>query len=584
MDILTHRQRIGNQLIDRAPKVCERDTETSQRIGKVLTYCTAPQSMQCIAGIVNTTIYAEAVISLDSTEHTIHEIYISPENCVWKRLRPTNTSYVIYTFIVPVLSCFGLCANFINAIVFMRPKMTPSAFSYLAALSCLDCFSCLLILFTALSRSIFFYSPFWTKYDFQWQTPLFGISTGAANLLLGSVSCDRWIYLRHGIANGTGPPRFCRRKVARRVIVMIIFVAVLLNIPYFFIFVVNDDGTIVAHKLYYSTYYKIHNWASFILLTLLPAIFLVIGNIAIIIAFRRWTKQSKKCHGNGNPKTTQKRYHHQMKLTVTIIILIMLYLIGELPAAMTSRKSAVNLLFGGDISRVDFIVMARLEMICLILNSFQLSMNILVYAFINPSFMPELFDCLRGASDVCCNILCLAPLIRCMRRNCCSSKNVNKQSANDEVDCGCEPTHSRKECECESQPRESRKSVRKRVEQCSASLSDSGNGNWDTEPDEAAGVLGFSLCRYWQNSVTTQHMPNHSGFGSERGSHEQCEVWTTDVTWKRSSSFGEYAFDNLALQVSVTSGRRKETGEEDGKHGDESTAAPHQAKRHSLAI
>lgn len=210
--------------------------------------------MQCIVGISNNIKNAtEATLTLRYINLTTHDIYIPEEHCVWKRGEPTVTAYAIYAFVVPVLSCFGLCANFINAIVFMRPKMTPSAFSYLAALAWLDCFSCLLILFTALSRSIFFNSHFWMTYDFQWQTPLFGISTGAANLLLGSVSCDRWIYLNYGIANGCGPPRFCRRKIARRIIVVIIIISVILNLPYFLIFVVNDDGTFVTHKLYYTT-------------------------------------------------------------------------------------------------------------------------------------------------------------------------------------------------------------------------------------------------------------------------------------------------------------------------------------------
>ncbi|XP_017470498.1 PREDICTED: uncharacterized protein LOC108362147, partial [Rhagoletis zephyria] len=516
---------------------------------------------------------AQATISIDSTNHSIHEILFAPENCVWKRSEPTFAEYVIYAFVVPVLSCFGLCANFINAIVFMRPKMTPSAFTYLAALGWLDCFSCILILLTALSRSVFYNSIFWMRYDFQWQTPLFSISTGAANLLLASVSCDRWIYLRHGIANGGGPPWFCRRKVARRVIGLVIVISVIINIPYFFVFVVNDDGTFKAHKLYYTTFYKISNWSSLTLLTLLPAIFLVVGNIAIVIAFRRWTQQSRKFqrNGNANSKTTQKRYHHQMKLTITIIIIITLYMVGELPAAMTSRKSALNLLFGGDVSRVNFSLICRLELICLTLNALQLSMNILVYAIINPSFIPEFFDCLRGASDACCSILCLMPLIKCVRRNCCSTKNDKQLDTNRGIECGLEhkTVDIRKECESESQRVEVRKSVRGGNEGRSASET----GNWDTEPEEAAGVFGFNLYRNWQNSVTTRRKPNPYRHSGRHSTHEH-EVWSTEMAWKRSTSFSEYVFDNQVLQIDtvieeVTRARLEEIEKQEKKQCNE---------------
>lgn len=170
--------------------------------------------------------------------------------CVWRRSELTALEFVIYAFVVPSLAFFGLCANFINGIVFMRPKMTPSAFSYLAALSWLDCISCLLITLTAFSRSFLYSSTFWMAYDFQWQTPLFGITTGAANLVLACVSLDRFIYLRWGIPNGT--PKFCRRVVARNMIMAVILLAIVVNVPYFCVFVVNDDGTFETTEFYFS--------------------------------------------------------------------------------------------------------------------------------------------------------------------------------------------------------------------------------------------------------------------------------------------------------------------------------------------
>ncbi|XP_013119379.2 C-C chemokine receptor type 6 [Stomoxys calcitrans] len=360
--------------------------------------------MQCIestktfATTTITTSLTAVLLSSISPDSSLSKESDENVECVWRRGELSAVDFVIYAFVVPSLAFFGLCANFINAMVFMRPKMTPSAFSYLAALSWLDCVSCMLITLTAFSRSFFYSSNFWMAYDFQWQTPLFGISTGAANLILACVSLDRFIYLRR---MGNGTPAFCRRIVARHMIVAAILIAIAINMPYFFVFVVNDDGSFETTPFYFSKYYMVHNWLTFVLLTLLPAIFLMVGNTAILIAFCRWTKKSKKCKNSNYSKTTKNRYKHQMKLTITILIVITLYLVGELPAHLTSRKCAVNLLYGGDVTKVDFKTMQQLEVICITLNAIQLSMNIIVYAVINPSFMPEFFDCLKGVSDVC---------------------------------------------------------------------------------------------------------------------------------------------------------------------------------------
>lgn len=220
--------------------------------------------MQCIESTKTFTTTAISVLeSLDSESNSqsrsvslsfyydsLSEEFEEHTDCVWRRAKLSTCDFVIYAFVVPTLAFFGLCANFINAIVFMRPKMTPSAFTYLAALSWLDCVSCILITLTSLSRSLLYSSTFWMAYDFQWQTPLFGITTGAANLTLACVSLDRFIYLRWGIPNGT--PLFCRRIVARRMVVIAMLIAIVVNLPYFFVFVVNKDGSFETTDFYFS--------------------------------------------------------------------------------------------------------------------------------------------------------------------------------------------------------------------------------------------------------------------------------------------------------------------------------------------
>lgn len=135
----------------------------------------------------------------------------------------TAFEFIIYAFVLATIALFGLCINFINFIVFIRPKMT------------LDCVLCLIIILTSFSRSFLYKSTFWLVYDFQWQIPLFGFTTGTANIILTCVSLDRFIYLHWGT------PKFCRRLVARRMIMAAILLATLVNVPYFLVFVVDKQ-------------------------------------------------------------------------------------------------------------------------------------------------------------------------------------------------------------------------------------------------------------------------------------------------------------------------------------------------------
>lgn len=141
-----------------------------------------------------------------------------------------------------------------------------------------------------------------------------------------------------------------------------------------------------------------------------------------------------------------------MKLTISIVIVITLYLIGELPAHMTSRKSSLNLIFGGDTNKVDESFMERVEVICITLNALQLSLNIVVYAVINPSFMPEFFLLLKGTSDVCIGLCCFRAVVRGWKR--CLERRQQQATAEERVVSCVAPQHLPPDealpCGCES--------------------------------------------------------------------------------------------------------------------------------------
>lgn len=172
------------------------------------------------------------------------------ETDTYSRIPPNRVTFLLYCVVIPIMGIFGIFANFINGIVFMRPRMKPSAFTYLAALSWIDCLSCLFIMLTGYSRSFFYKQVAWIRFDFQWQTPLFGITTGAANLILVCLTCDRLVFLLNPLPSRA--PKMCSVRIARGLVCGIVLFSAFLNIPYFFIFIVNDDGTFKATNFYYS--------------------------------------------------------------------------------------------------------------------------------------------------------------------------------------------------------------------------------------------------------------------------------------------------------------------------------------------
>lgn len=57
------------------------------------------------------------------------------ETSVWSADNgPTDSGFIFYCLVVPFICLFGAITNILNAIIFSRPRMTASAYVYLAGL------------------------------------------------------------------------------------------------------------------------------------------------------------------------------------------------------------------------------------------------------------------------------------------------------------------------------------------------------------------------------------------------------------------------------------------------------------------
>lgn len=158
------------------------------------------------------------------------------------------------------------------------------------ALSITDCISCLLVFFSGLARTIFWNVHNWAFYDVFAHLCVGAFSSGIGNLVLVCASLDRLIYIKNVLPKGHPP--FCCKNVARKMIILSTFISMIVNLPYCFIYRIDNAGHIKTTIFFESLYYQVHNWVRFVVTGLFPAFFLIFSNGVMIKYIRKWTKCS----------------------------------------------------------------------------------------------------------------------------------------------------------------------------------------------------------------------------------------------------------------------------------------------------
>ncbi|KYM80397.1 hypothetical protein ALC53_09136, partial [Atta colombica] len=124
-------------------------------------------------------------------------------------------------------------------------------------------------------------------------------------------------------------------------ILFIIFFAILINISYCFMYKYNERGKLITTNFFRSRWFNLQTWLQFIIFGLIAA-YLLIANLIMIYLMRRAPQaerdvESKNiCEGNRLRVITSR-------LTIMLGI-VFLFLVGELPTHLASRRSAVSLL------------------------------------------------------------------------------------------------------------------------------------------------------------------------------------------------------------------------------------------------
>ncbi|XP_015185591.1 PREDICTED: uncharacterized protein LOC107071267 [Polistes dominula] len=140
---------------------------------------------------------------------------------------------------------------------------------------------------------------------------------------------------------------------------------------------------------FHSTLYKLHNWVQLMIFGLLPAIFLLIANSIMCINMIRLLNQRKELLKRCKAKECNQ-LRDQTRLTVMLVGVAFVFVIGEVPTHLASRRSAVSLLYDGDLTIVHEIFLERFRIYATLLNAISSSFNFVLYSLLSPHFLSHL--------------------------------------------------------------------------------------------------------------------------------------------------------------------------------------------------
>ncbi|XP_020285995.1 probable G-protein coupled receptor 139 [Pseudomyrmex gracilis] len=265
---------------------------------------------------------------------------------------PTIWTIIGYSVVIPVVSALGIIGNSLILAVHLKAKtfLKASTYTYLAALASSDLVTCFLLLFSGLARGVFRCHRGWLEFDVFVHFPIGSITSNITVWAALGVSIDRLIVVCS--MPRCKPPKFCTQQVARKLMTFASCFAILINIPYCFMYKYNEHGDLVTTDFFHSRWYYLQNWFQFVTFGLIPAAFLCVANGIMLFSVRKALRQREELLRSKNIREGNI-LQAQARLTIMLVGIVFLFLVGELPTHLASRRSAVSLLYGGDPFKVQ---------------------------------------------------------------------------------------------------------------------------------------------------------------------------------------------------------------------------------------
>ncbi|XP_043261902.1 uncharacterized protein LOC122402837 [Colletes gigas] len=84
------------------------------------------------------------------------------------------------------------------------------------------------------------------------------------------------------------------------------------------------------------------------------------------------------------------RLTDQARMTVMLVGIAFVFIVGEVPTHLASRRSALTLLHGGDLTKVQEYYVERFRMYATLLNAISGPANFVLYCLLNRHFLSHL--------------------------------------------------------------------------------------------------------------------------------------------------------------------------------------------------
>lgn len=310
-----------------------------------------------------------------------------------------------YAVAIPAVCCVGILLNVVNLTILLTNRFPESSYSYLSALAVADLLSLLCFGVNGVGRGFYDGHRGWRAFEVYAYFPLGSSSTTASVFLTVTVTVERYAFIYHPLRSKA----WCNRAVARRVVAAVALGSVAVNIPRFFAMRVGGSGQLEFTRFGLSAYYSSIVWIYFSVISVGSCVCLVVFNTLLIIGIHRTHRKRRALvgGGGGSAASANNKSRDEMTLTRTLIIVVCVFMVGELPSSFTSRSFFVALVGRKDHEllfapgyRVAVLVSTGLVVA-------QHSLNFVVYCVFNRRFCAVVRH--RLASMIFCNRPALSP-------------------------------------------------------------------------------------------------------------------------------------------------------------------------------
>ena len=283
---------------------------------------------------------------------------------------------VMHGIIIPIIAGVGIIFNILNLIVLSNGKLNESSYTYLTGMAASDFSMLLFFMINGIGRGNFPDNSDWRIFEAYVYFPCGFVMSSAAAVLTVVVSLERFVFIYKPMRARA----WCNRLIARRVTAVLWILCVAFNVPRFLVFKLN----VVEGKLDYSEFgksssYKYLSWFQMLFLSCGSGLALIILNILLIRGIRE--KNNRRVALGARSNTHQK---DEVRLTRTLISIVFIFIMGEIPSALSSRAIVVGL--SGDPCIVNTKAFKITSLVSTLLNVLALSLNFVVYCVLNRRF------------------------------------------------------------------------------------------------------------------------------------------------------------------------------------------------------